>query len=153
MYLVRHTHAVGRSSWSGDDEGRPLSKKGMRQAAGLVKLLGDKPIRRILSSPAVRCVDSMVPLADELGLTVTPAPELLEGASATDALDLLLGVAAKPGDSALCTHGDLVPELLWALAARGAKLNGGDTWAKGSTWALRFDDDMAHGRYHPPLEA
>jgi phosphohistidine phosphatase SixA len=154
VFLIRHAHAVGRGSWEEDDELRPLSKRGVRQARGLVKLLGDEPIRRILSSPAVRCVDTVRPLADALGLTADHEPRLREGAPAGEALELVQFVARRKGDSVLCCHGDLVPELLWSLSAAGARLAGNHRWDKGSTWVLEWDGKRCTGgRYLPPVEA
>ena len=57
-----------RSAWDGPDEQRPLSKAGRRQAAALAKLLGDEPIGRIVSSPYVRCRETVAPLAERIGL-------------------------------------------------------------------------------------
>jgi 8-oxo-dGTP diphosphatase len=154
VFLVRHAHAISRHAWDGEDDLRPLSAKGVRQARGLLKLLGAEPIRRILSSPAVRCVDSVVPLAEALALDVVPTPDLLEGAPSERAVALTDEMTAEPGDTVLCTHGDLVPEVLRALAARGIELEGGQRWAKGSTWVLRWEDGRAiDGRYLPPVEA
>ena len=74
VYLVRHARAGRRSAWKGDDRLRPLSKVGRRQAAALVDLLvevsGDREIEEILSSPYVRCRQSVDPLAKRLGLKV-----------------------------------------------------------------------------------
>ncbi len=51
VYLVRHARAGSRGRWKGDDALRPLSKVGKAQANGIAKLLGDKPIELIVSSP------------------------------------------------------------------------------------------------------
>jgi 8-oxo-(d)GTP phosphatase len=154
VFLVRHAHAVGRGSWKEADERRPLSKRGQRQARGLMKTLANEPIRRILSSPAVRCVDSVRPLAESLDLPVRKEPALREEASTGGALELVRRVAVKSGDSVLCAHGDLVPKILWALSAEGARLGGNHRWEKGSTWVLEFEGDRCvGGRYLPPVEA
>jgi 8-oxo-(d)GTP phosphatase len=70
VYLVRHAKAGDREAWEGDDDLRPLSKPGRRQAAGLVDLLRPAGIRRLVSSPAVRCVQTLEPLGEALGLAV-----------------------------------------------------------------------------------
>jgi 8-oxo-dGTP diphosphatase len=154
VYLVRHAIAVGRGQWDDADETRPLTKRGLRQARGLVKLFGDRPIRRILSSPAVRCVQTVEPLSDAIGRPVKERVELLEGADTRAAISLLDDAARRRGDTVLCCHGDLVPELVWSLAARGARLDGTHRWEKGSTWELDWDGDRCTGgRYLPPVEA
>jgi phosphohistidine phosphatase SixA len=110
IVLIRHASAGDRGSWGGDDRLRPLDERGWRQAEGLVSALGEYEIERVLSSAAVRCVESVEPLASSLGLEIEERPELMEGASREEALALvaeLRGTAA-----ALCTHGDIVYELI-----------------------------------------
>ena len=108
--LVRHARAGKRAAWKGDDRLRPLDERGRRQAAGLVAPLTAFGVDRLVSSPYVRCVQTLVPLADSLGLAVEERDELAEGATA-DAVRRLLGDLA-PHTPALCTHGDVVESLL-----------------------------------------
>jgi phosphohistidine phosphatase SixA len=145
VLLIRHAEAGDRERWKGDDRLRPLTRPGRRQAQALVDQLRDTPIARVLSSPYVRCVQSVEPLADARGLTVERTEDLAEGAG-HGPLRRLLG---EVGDAALCTHGDVVHDLLEWLDHHGVVLDGG--MAKGSTWAL----DVIHGevveaRYLPP---
>lgn len=109
--LVRHASAGDRDEWDGDDRQRPLDARGRRQAAELVDLLRDLDVRRVVSSPYLRCVETVEPLAAALGLRVEEDERLAEGAGRA-ALDLL-------GEDGvlLCTHGDVVRE----LADRGLK--------------------------------
>lgn len=152
VFLVRHADAKSRANWHGDEGDRPLTRTGRRQADGLVGLLGDAPIARVLISPAVRCAETMGPLAAKVGVTPEVVDDLAEGAPADAAYDLLCQSFKLPGDTVLCTHGDLVPELLRAAARDGAKLDA-QRWAKGSTWALTGDRKrITRGRYLPPPE-
>jgi 8-oxo-dGTP diphosphatase len=153
LYLVRHAHAISRGSWEGDDLERPLSPRGRRQVGGLTKMLSEEPIRRIVSSPAVRCVDTVAPLAEARRLTVKHRDELLEESPMAEGVEVVREVATRRGDSVVCCHGDLIPEVLRWLARHGAELEGGDRWAKGSTWVLETEGDrVVRGRYAPPLE-
>ena len=153
VYLVRHAVAVGRSAWRNADEKRPLTAKGERQAKALLRLFDGADLRRIHSSPAVRCRDTVQPLADSRGIQVRDQNELAEGHGARKVVDLMVELAAKKGDSVLCTHGDLVPEVLRRLARDGVKLESDLQFAKGSTWELLVDGDkISSGRYHPPAE-
>jgi len=151
VYLVRHAVAVSRKAWKGeDDELRPLTPKGQRQAASLAELLRSAPIRRVMSSPAVRCTESVRPLAKKLGLRVEASDVLQEGAPVEKAYDLLTRVAPKKGDSVLCAHGDLVPALVKAMAKDGTT-TGRILWAKGSVWKLEWGrDHFTTGQYFPP---
>ena len=153
VYLVRHAVAVGRSDWSGADRHRPLTKKGERQAHGLVDLLAHAEIRRVVTSPAVRCRDTVAPLASKFGLELVEDDALAEGAKGKDAVDLALRLADQDGDTVLCTHGDLVPDLIRRLSRDGMRWDGDLRFAKGSTWALSWDGDrFTDGRYFPPSE-
>jgi 8-oxo-dGTP diphosphatase len=104
--LLRHASAGDRYGWSGDDRLRPLDEKGRRQAEKIAKVLGTEDVRRVVSSPLVRCVQTVEPLAAALGLDVELDDRLAEGAGGS-ARALLEedGVVA-------CTHGDVIYELL-----------------------------------------
>ena len=104
--VVRHASAGDRSAWVGDDDLRPLDKKGRRQAEEIAAVLSQEDIRRVVSSPAVRCVQTVEPLAAALGLEVEIDDRLAEGAG-YEAQSLLEedGVVA-------CTHGDVAYDLL-----------------------------------------
>ena len=77
LYLLRHARAGRRSAWKGDDELRPLSKVGRRQAEGLVDVLGPCPTSS-RSSRAPTCVapDGGAPRRATSGSTVDVADEL-----------------------------------------------------------------------------
>jgi 8-oxo-dGTP diphosphatase len=154
VYLVRHADAKSRANWPQEDETRPLTRKGLAQGEGLVDLLRERPIRRILSSPAMRCVETVAPLANKLGVGVEQTDALLEGAAASKAYNLVRHAVKEKGDTVLCTHGDLVPELLRLANRDGLKLEDTPRWPKGSTWALEVDGHhLTRGRYWPPPES
>jgi 8-oxo-dGTP diphosphatase len=105
MLLVRHGSAGDRELWEGDDRERPLDEKGVRQAAELVDLLAPYAIERILSSPAVRCMQTAEPLAKARGLSIEPQDELGEELQATAGAELVRSLAGA--DVAICGHGGL----------------------------------------------
>jgi len=104
--LLRHASAGSRHEWDGDDSLRPLDDKGRRQAAEIAEALSREGIRRVVSSPYVRCVQTVEPLAGALGPEVERDERLAEGA----------GTAARPllaeDGVVVCTHGDVIHELL-----------------------------------------
>jgi phosphohistidine phosphatase SixA len=112
--LVRHASAGDRHDWDGDDRLRPLDARGRCQAAELVGLLEPLEVRRILSSPFTRCVQTVEPLAEALGLSLELDDRLAEGAGqAAYALVQQDGVVC-------CTHGDVVGDLLGRGLKKGA---------------------------------
>src|ERR1700736_3487440 len=82
VLLIRHAQAGNRKDWLGDDRFRPLSPKGAQQALGLVRCVKRWPPAQILSSPYTRCIQTVQPLADDLGLKVEETDELAEGSGA-----------------------------------------------------------------------
>ncbi len=141
LLLVRHAEAESRSSWDAPDALRPLSSRGRRQATGLVQLLGDRhPVGRLVSSPSLRCIETLSPLAAVLGLTLEVSPALAEGSEPEAAVELARAGATLPGDEAalvLCSHGDLIPDLLDVLqASDDLDLGRSPRCQKGSTWAF-----------------
>jgi phosphohistidine phosphatase SixA len=153
LYVIRHAHAGSRSSWPGPDSTRPLSKKGKRQAAGIAEQLADAGITRLVSSPAARCVQTLEPLGEQLGLTVDADGRLLEGASGKDALGLAGELSTVNGEAAaVCSHGDVIPELLRTLKHESdTRIDDPLAWPKGSTWVVTWDGERwASARYSPP---
>ncbi len=149
IHLVRHAHAGKRSAWEDDDRLRPLSDRGHAQAAWLSDLLAEGPIRRVVSSPHIRCVETVTPLADALGLTVETSTRIAEGADGDDALACVLELAADNGVA--CSHGDVIPQVLRRLKARSMAVDGALIDQKGSVWVLETDGgEVTRGRYIPP---
>jgi phosphohistidine phosphatase SixA len=70
LLLVRHADAGNKQRWAGPDSLRPLSANGHAEAAGLVVRLEDYPISRVLSSPTLRCSQTVDPLARDRWLAV-----------------------------------------------------------------------------------
>src|SRR5664280_1370282 len=66
LLVVRHAHAGRRSSYKGDDRMRPLTPRGRQRAVALVPLLSSFRPQRILSSPFVRCYQTVQPIAEAL---------------------------------------------------------------------------------------
>jgi 8-oxo-dGTP diphosphatase len=141
LLLVRHAEAESRSSWGGPDVLRPLTAKGRRQASGLVHVLGDQfAVGRLVSSPSLRCIETLSPLAATLGLTLEVSEPLAEGVDPEPAVELARSGATLPssaGALVLCSHGDLIPAILDALHADdGVDLGHQPRCQKGSTWVL-----------------
>lgn len=134
VYVVRHAKAGDRGDWEGDDRQRPLTKSGMRQADALADLLEDEPIDNVLSSPFIRCVQTVQPLATKRKLSVEPRNDLEEGSGGESILRLVQGFKGR--NVVLCTHGDLVEELLEQLIQKGLVPRSRARTEKGSTWVL-----------------
>jgi 8-oxo-dGTP diphosphatase len=147
IYLVRHAKAGSRSAWDGADDQRPLSKHGRRQTDAVTGALADSRVTRIITSPYVRCWQTVEPLAHRLGIPVDLSDALAEGAVVTDAVELLEKYADE--DTVFCSHGDVIGALLDHCEAQGVVL-GGDRLEKASTWVIEFDAGrISSARYVP----
>jgi phosphohistidine phosphatase SixA len=143
IYVVRHAKAGDRAEWEGDDRLRPLTKSGRRQADELAAWLKKEAIGAILSSRYVRCLQTVEPLAEEHKLPIEPRKDLEEGAGGESVLRLVS--AFKGRNVVLCTHGDVVEELLEHLIAKGLVSRARAQLEKGSTWILDETDGHITG--------
>ena len=150
LYLVRHAKAGSRSDHDGPDDQRPLTRNGRAQAEAIAERLADAPVLRVLSSPYLRCVQTVAPLAAAHGLTVETADALAEGRPFEPVLAM---IAALADHTVLCTHGDVLPDVLDALVRRGARVDGPGDMRKGVTWVLTRESGRvtrAHALPPPP---
>jgi phosphohistidine phosphatase SixA len=140
MTIVRHALALDKKSWPGPDLERPLDPIGERQAAGMAPLLMKHKVRRIISSPALRCVQTMQPLADAANVPIELWDELGRDAAATRVLTAFTDPEYR--DAVLCTHGEVLHQLLRAdnvrRIARRGRLSPRRLLIKGSAWRLEI---------------
>jgi len=139
IFLVRHAKAGSRSDWHDDDLIRPLSKKGWAQSRALASRLGALSPTALLSSPYLRCHQTLEPLSELLELPITHHDALIEGARFEDTLELLRHVANR---SVLCSHGDVIPATIDALVRRGMDVRGEPDWRKAATFVLHREDEQ-----------
>lgn len=142
LELVPHCSSAPRDGWVGDHDVRPLSNLGRQQAHALVAALGTD-IDAIFSSPALRCRQTVEPLARAANRPVETLAELAEGdgfrepaAWTQGLLAPMAGPAAGAwaagrmlralmimcdryagGRVVACSHGDVIPVLLATLCS------------------------------------
>lgn len=151
LLLVRHAHAGDRGAWVGADAERPLSPRGTAQAAGLAAVVApllEGTVPDLATSPAARCSATIAPLAAHLGVDVMTATWLAEGSSGPA---LRRRIADLRRSAVWCSHGDVIPGLLMAIAGDGVDLGSDPRCRKGSVWSLDVVDGAVTGaRYLPP---
>jgi phosphohistidine phosphatase SixA len=146
--LVRHADAGKRGD--GDDLARPLSSLGRKQAANLVAQLADISLARVLSSPYVRCRQSVEPLAAARGLPVEDEEALAEGHTAAEVVDLMGGLA--PAGAAFSSHGDVIGLVIDKLVDDGLIERNEMRFPKASIWLLELDGGrFVSARYLAPI--
>jgi phosphohistidine phosphatase SixA/8-oxo-dGTP pyrophosphatase MutT (NUDIX family) len=148
LYVIRHAKAGIRAAWSGPDEERPLTRRGRKQARRLVERFQGLDIQRILSSPFVRCMQTVEPLAEARGLPVEVAAELREGASVDELLRGLATFGDRP--TVVCGHGTEIRSMIDRLEAGGATIEGARGIAKGSVWVLDREGERIVAAHYLP---
>ncbi|SES35451.1 8-oxo-dGTP diphosphatase [Lentzea albida] len=141
VLLVRHAKAGKRSEWDDDDDLRPLSDAGWRQAAALRALLPLWAPVRVHTAPRVRCVDTVRGVAEDLGVDVVQEHRLSEEGYWPDpdaGLVRLLEVAALEGRAVVSSQGGVIPSVVQSLAEMGGLRLDEIPCKKGSTWVLAF---------------
>jgi 8-oxo-(d)GTP phosphatase len=160
VILLRHAKAVAKSGWKRSDATRPLDDSGRSDTKALADLLASfAPSPRLISSPAVRCTDTVRPLAQLTGAAVREEPSLYVNESAdsgTAIAALVREVIASGEPTVICAHRENLPVLqeaaLAALAGHPAaeipvaELPGGrgDVVARGAMAEIprEWDDDL-----------
>lgn len=160
VLLVRHGKAGRRAGWPGPDELRPLSVQGRRQASALRDLLVVFGPDRVYSAPPARCVQTVQPLADSLGLEIVIEPLLGEegyAAQAEAGLRRLVEIGAQGGVSVVCSQGGMIPDAIRELAVQSGRddgmpgLDGSVEARKGSLWVLGMRAKrLLLADYYPP---
>ena len=156
ILFVRHGSAGDPHRWSGDDAERPLDAGGRVQAERLIStidgLLAGRPLDAVHSSRTVRCLQTVGPLATRHGLGVVDADALFEGGSG-QTVRLVRDLAGRDGAAdrvvVLCSHADVIPDVVRDVVNEGAGLSGGRGCAYASVWELSGDDGaVVHAHYH-----
>lgn len=139
VVLVRHARAGRRADWAGPDPLRPLDGVGRSQAGELVSFLPAFAPRRIVAAPPVRCVETVAPAAESLGLPLEIDAVFGDDAyvaSPAATQDALLALAAPGTVTVVCSQGVTIPALVERF---GPGVVSGET-RKGAAWVLSFAD-------------
>ncbi len=145
VLVVRHGTAGSKARYKGDDRNRPLDKHGRAQAESLVGQLLAFGATEVHAAPRVRCHQTVGPLAEELGVTITDEPTLTEEAYAVShgaARRRLLEIAGTDGTPVICSQGKVIPDLIaWWCERDGVRADKSRN-RKGSTWVLSHVGDQ-----------
>jgi len=144
VLLVRHGSAGDPATWHGDDRHRPLDPKGRQQARALRSVLTAFAPTRVLSVWCTRCVETVAPVAADLGLDVMPVHALSEAEYAKhpgQGLRTTIELALEGGTTVICSQGAVIPDLVAKLEGQRGPLRTELESKKGSLWAAWFAGD------------
>jgi 8-oxo-dGTP diphosphatase len=144
LVLVRHAKAGKRANWPGEDSQRPLDNDGRRQARRLARLLPCFAPEQIISADRVRCVQTVEPTAEFVGLPIEIRPVFSDEAYFADpvrALDELRELIKTEPSTVLSSQGETIPALLEVVAPRGAAES--FLTRKAAMWVVSFADGIS----------
>jgi 8-oxo-(d)GTP phosphatase len=127
LILLRHAKALPKGGWKRADADRPLDDSGRYAAKALADLLACfSPSFLLISSPAVRCMETLRPLSELTGNPVRQEPSLyihnqprITGAAGSDTVNgALIRAAIASGEPAVvCAHRENMAALRQAALA------------------------------------
>ncbi|WP_309065377.1 NUDIX hydrolase [Microbacterium sp.] len=127
LIALRHAKAVPRSEWRGADAARPLTERGQRQAKAIVGPLRAFGVKRIVTSDAVRCVETVAPLEKRLRRTARRTHDISQEAWEDGSADVRAVIgrrvrARKP--AVICSHNPVLPTIVSEIALATGSLRG-----------------------------
>jgi phosphohistidine phosphatase SixA/ADP-ribose pyrophosphatase YjhB (NUDIX family) len=126
LIVLRHAKAESRDDWPGDDLERPLSKVGHERATDLAPLLTAYGVRRIVSSPAVRCTQTVEPFADGISTFLEVDDRLSEDTRFSDVNRSVGAILDHKKPVVLCVHRPTLPWIFDAVGADTVDLKPGE---------------------------
>ena len=117
LVVLRHGKAVDRHDFDGDDLDRPLAPSGVERARQLTSILATYGVRRVVSSPALRCTQTVEPYTHELSTFLEIDDRLSEQTRAAHVQRSVTELMDRKKPVALCSHR---PTLPWIFDAAGA---------------------------------
>jgi 8-oxo-dGTP pyrophosphatase MutT (NUDIX family)/phosphohistidine phosphatase SixA len=155
VLLVRHASAGTKEDWQGDDDLRPLDETGQEQADELVRLLSRFEVMKLVSANNLRCVQTLKPIADSIGLEIEENSVLSEtgySGHEREAVETVRRLGDHEEAVAVCTQRVVIPDLMRRMAEEdGVELPDPFKSKKACVWALSFDGPLLVGvEYFPP---
>ncbi len=123
--VLRHTKAIERSLWTGPDAQRPLNDRGYRDALALVAPFAALGLTRVVTSDAVRCIETVWPYVGVAGARLELQPVLSEEghpAKPHGPEKLARALLADGARTVVCSHRSVLPELIAAAADQASEV-------------------------------
>lgn len=143
IILLRHGKAIAREEWDGDDGDRPLAQLGQLQAKRMLTMYMPFGVTEIHTSDAVRCYETVVPMARSLNLDTIYWSELSEYAFEKDkkaAIKVVQEIIESEVRAIVCGHNPVLPEIAARFIGKKnfKKLDHG--LMPGESWILHHRD-------------
>jgi 8-oxo-dGTP diphosphatase len=135
--LLRHAKAISRDEWQGDDDDRPLDPLGENQSRRLLSIYKVFNLEQIHTSDAIRCYNTVQPIAKGLNLKLEVTAKLSESTYRKDkdkAFDYAKELLKSEINAMICSHNPILPKMLNKLTKKSdvdadeEKLSPADGW-------------------------
>ncbi|MBJ7507409.1 MAG: histidine phosphatase family protein [Candidatus Nanopelagicus sp.] len=137
LILLRHAKAITRDEWQGDDDDRPLDPLGENQSKRLLPMYQVYNLSQIHTSDALRCYNTVQPIAKGLNLKLEVTAKLSESTYRKDkdkAFDYAKELLKSEINAMICSHNPILPKMLNKLTKKSdvdadeEKLSPADGW-------------------------
>lgn len=137
LIMLRHAKALDRSEWLSEDDDRPLQNIGQLQAKRMLSLYQAFGLQEIHTSDAVRCLDTVIAMAQALDIIPTIKEDLSEYTykkNKDKAIDYAKDLIKKNKQVLLCSHNPVLPRMMEKLTKKidfdypDNKLQPGEAW-------------------------
>jgi 8-oxo-dGTP diphosphatase len=115
LILLRHGKAIAREEWEGDDGDRPLAQLGQQQSKRMHAIYQPFAVTEIHSSDAVRCYETVSPIARAMSLNLVYLTELSEYAFEKDkkaAINIVNDIIESQARAIVCGHNPVIPGIV-----------------------------------------
>lgn len=137
LILLRHAKAIERTEWAGEDTDRPLSSVGERQSKRLLSVFQPFGVEEIHSSSAVRCYETITPIARSLNIDFFFTDSLSEDVHHKDKnrpVKYIERLLVNNYPILICSHNPVLPNVVsgfvekFGVEINQTKLEPGDSW-------------------------
>jgi phosphohistidine phosphatase SixA/8-oxo-dGTP pyrophosphatase MutT (NUDIX family) len=143
LILLRHAKAVAREEWDSDDGDRPLAHTGQIQAKRFLPGFLPFAISEIYTSDAVRCYESIEPIARSLKINPIFSSTLSEYEFHKDKKawsSLVKEILENDSSALVCSHNPVIPEILKKLIGKKNFKELDHELLPGESWVLHHRD-------------
>lgn len=119
LVILRHATAVAPGMWVGADNLRPLAPRGYEQAKQLARRIPAWRPKTLITSNALRCRETVEPLAIKLERFARPTAKLSQDAFYGDHDDIraiVRKLLKRKKSAVVCSHGPVIPEIMREIA-------------------------------------
>ncbi len=118
LILLRHAKAIEQGQWGGDDLDRPLSAVGERQARQIIENFAPYFVEEIHSSSAVRCYESVTPMARSLNIDfffTDSISDYVYQKNPDRSINYITRLLKNDYATLVCSHNPILPKTLSSL--------------------------------------